>query len=94
MFICYRHGSKSIAVTKFIASIVKLLLSNVRDIAFNALVEFDKHIGEQLHMDLQLKSLIPTCKAGALLTRLDEVWDAGEMLPPAVASAVTVSFIT
>ncbi|XP_065166997.1 CLIP-associating protein isoform X3 [Atheta coriaria] len=83
------HGAASVTLSKFIPHIVKLLAdpaSSVRDTAFATLVDLYKHVGEKLRVDLQKRNLVPAQKLATLLTRFDEVRDAGELLRTATTS--------
>lgn len=85
----FRHGAASVTLSKFIPHIVKLLAdpaSSVRDTAFATLVDLYKHVGEKLRVDLQKRNLVPAQKLATLLTRFDEVRDAGELLRTATTS--------
>lgn len=77
------HGAQTLALSKFIPDIVKLLsdpTSTVRDTAFNTLVDLYKHVGEKLRADLQKRNLVPQGKWPALSARFDEVKNSGELL--------------
>lgn len=85
-FFNFRHGAQSVTLSKFISHIVKLLsdpTATVRDTAFNTLVDLYKHVGEKLRIDLQKRNLVPSARLPNLLSRFDEVKNAGELLSTA-----------
>ncbi|CAH0551193.1 unnamed protein product [Brassicogethes aeneus] len=85
------HGAQSLALSKFIPDIVKLLsdpTSTVRDTAFITLVDLYKHVGEKLRSDLQRRNLVPQAKWSILLARFDEVKNSGELMQSAKTSEV------
>lgn len=55
----------------------------VRDTALSTLVDLYKHVGEKLRIDIQKKNLVPAARLPGLLSRFDEVRNAGELLPTA-----------
>lgn len=57
----YRYGAVSLGVSKQMGAILKLLndpTPNVRDTAFNTILEIYRHVGEKLRINLQKKSII------------------------------------
>lgn len=74
------------SLNKFTPHVAKLLMdpsSSVRDTAFATLVDLYKHVGEKLRVDLQKRNMIPNTRLAALMSRFDEVKEAGELLPTA-----------
>lgn len=86
---CFRHGTHSLTLSKFIPDIVNLLSDPsvaVRDTAFSTLVDLYKHVGDKLRIDLQKRNLVPPSKWSTLTQRFDEAKARGELLPSALKS--------
>ncbi|XP_071448629.1 CLIP-associating protein 1 isoform X12 [Hetaerina americana] len=82
------YGSHSIAVSRVVPHIVRLLgdpTSSVRDAAFNTLVFTYRHVGDRLRTDLQRKqhASVPPSKMQALMAKFDELRESGDLLESA-----------
>jgi len=81
-------GANCIAISKIIPMIVKLLSDpnvQVRQKAFETLVDLYKHVGEKLRVDIQKKYSIPQSKMTDLMNKFDEVKTSGNLSPSAFA---------
>ncbi len=61
----------------------------VRDAAFQTLVEIYKHVGDRLRIDLKKKE-VPAAKLVILEQKFDEVRNEGLLMPSATSAAVAV----
>jgi len=79
-------GVNCISVSKIIPMIIKLLSDpnvQVRQKAFETLVDLYKHVGEKLRVDIQKKYSIPQSKMTDLMNKFDEARATGSLLPTA-----------
>jgi len=79
-------GANCISVSKIIPMIIKLLSDpnvQVRQKAFETLVDLYKHVGEKLRVDIQKKYSIPQNKMMDLMNKFDEAKATGSLLPTA-----------
>jgi len=79
-------GANCIAISKIVPMIIKLLSDpnvQVRQKAFETLVDLYKHVGDKLRVDIQKKYSIPQSKMTDLMNKFDEVKATGSLLPTA-----------
>ncbi|XP_015380144.1 PREDICTED: CLIP-associating protein 1-like [Diuraphis noxia] len=79
-------GANCIAISKILPMIIKLLSDpnvQVRQKAFETLVDLYKHVGEKLRVDIQKKYSIPQSKMTDLMNKFDEAKATGSLLPTA-----------
>ncbi|XP_022178284.1 CLIP-associating protein 1-like [Myzus persicae] len=79
-------GANCITISKIIPMIIKLLSDpnvQVRQKAFETLVDLYKHVGEKLRVDIQKKYSIPQSKMTDLMNKFDEAKATGSLLPTA-----------
>lgn len=91
-FLHLRYGTQSVAVKAFIPSIVTLLgdpTAQVRDAAFQTLIEIYKHVGDRLRIDLKKKE-VPAAKLAILEQKFDEVRNEGLLMPSATNTVISV----
>lgn len=77
-------GANCLSISKIVPMIVKLLNDpniQVRNKAFETLVELYRHVGEKLRIDMQKKYSITQNKMIDLMKKFDEVKNTGNLLP-------------
>ncbi|XP_076338246.1 CLIP-associating protein 1-B-like isoform X2 [Tachypleus tridentatus] len=92
MLICLKdalvsYGSHSLALSKMMPSVVKLLSDpnlQVRETASHTIIEIYKHVGEKVRQDLTKRQNIPAAKLQTILSKFDEIKTSGDLLPSAL----------
>lgn len=77
------YGAHSFSISRLVPYLVKLISDpncEVRDTAFNTIVEIYRHVGDKLRSDLQKKHQVPQNKLPQLLAKFDELKAAGDVL--------------
>lgn len=85
-------GVGCVTISKFVPMIIKLLCDpnvQVRQKAFDTLVDLYKHIGEKLRIDLQQKYIIPQSKLIDLMNKFDEAKASGNLKSTAKVKSTT-----